>query len=74
MDLLLYWKTRIVAPDPRAPLIIELWFKESLIIKPPYKLTPYANEMSRKVKKTVLTKIISLTKQINLPHQGRNDG
>lgn len=34
-DLLLCWKTRIVAPDPRAPLTMELWFRESLIIKPP---------------------------------------
>ena len=37
--LLLCWKTRIVAPDPRAPLTIELWFNESLIISPPCSLT-----------------------------------
>ena len=36
-NLLLCWKTRIVAPEPRAPLIIELWFNESLIINPPCK-------------------------------------
>jgi hypothetical protein len=36
-NLQLCWKTRIVAPEPRAPLIIELWFNESLTINPPCK-------------------------------------
>lgn len=31
-DLLLCWKTRTVAPDPLAPLTMELWFHESLIM------------------------------------------
>lgn len=34
-NLLLCWKTRTVAPEPRAPFTIELWFRESLIINPP---------------------------------------
>lgn len=35
INILLCWKTRMVAPEPRAPLTIELWFNESLIINPP---------------------------------------
>ena len=34
-NLLLCWKTLTVAPEPRAPFTIELWFNESLIINPP---------------------------------------
>jgi len=34
-SLQLCWKTLTVASDPLAPLTIELWFRESLIISPP---------------------------------------
>jgi hypothetical protein len=43
-SLQLCWKTLTVASDPLAPLTIELWFRESLIISPPWNITKRKNK------------------------------
>ena len=74
--LLLCWKTRIVAPDPLAPLTMEQWFRESLIIKPPCILTLYTvqNHLQEKLKKHSFTRCSNyLTAHTYLPNQDWKD-
>lgn len=58
-NILLCWKTRTVAPDPRAPLTIELWFKESLIINPPYVWQEQFNKQRKSYPTKVSSKVLS---------------
>jgi len=72
-NLLLCWKTLTVAPEPRAPFTIELWFNESLIINPPCQRN---KRQKRKQFKTPSLHIINLQLRLcaYLSNQNRKDG
>lgn len=73
-NILLCWKISTEAPEPRYPLIIDLWFSESLIINPPcVTLIKYEKLLHTIKRRLIQLMFIDLYMSVYLFNQNRKD-